>query len=70
MVTNDFIKTGSYYFLSNANGTLYLWGVAKDGMIDVHFNKAYGIRPIVELKAGITKTSGSGTNASPYNISI
>ena len=61
IITDDLIKTGSYYWLGQQQSSNDLWYVQPSGASSYTSNKAYGIRPIITLKPGI-KTSGKDEN--------
>jgi len=71
-ITDDLIKIGAYYWIATniTSGSSDLKSVESDGYITTTANQVYGYRPVIELKAGIKITGGSGTSDSPYNISI
>ena len=66
-------SSGSYFAVRGLsdNGVVFEYGLYQslsDG--STHFaNYAHGVRPVITLKSGIKKASGSGTQASPYIIS-
>ena len=72
--TSYYLHTGStywtmspYYFYSTGYANAFL--VANDGWLsDVSVYNTYGVRPVINLKATTTISSGNGTASSPFVI--
>jgi len=70
IITNDLIKTNTYYWLPMTFDSTTLREVNYSGTIAEAKDCSLGVRPVVTMKSGILKTGGSGTNSSAYNIAI
>ena len=69
-ITNNMVKTNSYYWLASVGGSNDLWNLREEGLISYSYDHSLGYRPVIVLKSGIKKTGGLGTNESPFTISI
>ena len=69
IINNDIIKTGTIYYLASAFDNNLLWGANLDVDVASHASNTFGVRPVIELKPGIQKIGGQGTNESPFIIS-
>ncbi len=64
--------TNTHYYLPTAKdgSSVTLLSVSYSGRVAGTSARAFGIRPVVVLKANVIATSGTGTKADPYRISI
>lgn len=69
-----YLYTGQYYWTMSpyrfySSGYVSVFDVYSSGHLDNHrVNSEHGVRPVVNLKADITISSGNGTASNPYVI--
>ena len=63
----DYWTMSPYYFI---NGFAFVSIVHSSGILSTNFkvNTAYGVRPVINLKANVTILSGDGSSLNPYKI--
>jgi len=62
---------GTSYWLTTQEEDVWLYYIeGLKGAVDSNCDADYGLRPVVVLKAGLSRSGGAGTSASPYNISV
>ena len=69
-----YLYTGQYYWTMSPSYYLGGWanvfGVSSNGDLDWNgVDSAYGVRPVLNLSADVTISSGDGTSSNPYVIS-
>ena len=73
--TSYYLYTGQAYWTMSpyyvaTYGLAYMFRVNSNGYLNYHFSdSSYGVRPVINLKADVTISSGNGTATSPYEIS-
>ena len=71
---NNYLYTGQYYWTmtpSYADDNAYpiVFGVSNDGILSRwSTNSIFGLRPVINLNANVTISSGDGTSSNPYTI--
>ena len=71
--TSYYLYTGQYYWTmspynTNSSGTARVFNVNSNGSLDWHgVDNAYGVRPVINLKADVQFT-GEGTVNSPFEV--
>ena len=70
-VADSMIQPGGFYYFATpySTSTSIYWAIVESGRFNTNGGYTFGLRPIINLKSGIIKSGGSGTNASPYSIS-
>ena len=73
LANNSYLNTGTYWWTSNASQDGHVWYVFPEGGISSKSNVynayyAYGVRPVITLKADVTFVSGNGTKENPYQF--
>ena len=71
--TNNYLYTGQNYWAMSPGcfigGYAGVFGVYGNGYLDFWYvNDAYGVRPVINLKANVTILSGDGSSLNPYKI--
>ena len=72
--TSYYLYTGQYYWTmspSNYYNNALVFIVDANGDLDstnVELSNGYGVRPVINLKADVTISSGDGTSSNPYVI--
>ncbi len=71
-VADSMIQPGGFYYFATpySGSTWVYWAIVESGRFNTNGGYTFGLRPIINFKSGVTKTGGSGTNATPYTISI
>jgi prepilin-type N-terminal cleavage/methylation domain-containing protein len=71
-VSDSMIQPGGFYYFATATspGGSVLWAIVESGRFNTNAGYTFGLRPVITLKAGVIKTGGTGTSASPFTISI
>ena len=72
--TSYYLYTGQYYWTLSPswfiNGWADVFRVRSNGYLNSNnVNNTYGVRPVINLKANVTITGGSGSSSNPYVIS-
>ncbi len=73
--TSNYLYTGQYYWTMSpyrfgSSGNAYVFYVYSNGQLSsLWVTSAVGVRPVVNLKASVQISSGSGTSSNPYVIS-
>ena len=72
--TNNYLYTGQYYwtmspsYFESSVDDAYVFRVSSVGDLNGEWvNKAYGVRPVINLRADVQLT-GSGTTSDPYEV--
>ena len=75
--SNYYLYNGKYYwtlspsYFLSGNSFASVWGVLPSGSLIPWFNVAdsFGVRPVINLKAGTLITKGDGTSLNPFVVS-
>ena len=68
-----YLYTEQYYWTMSPvwfdDGWAYVFFVYSNGSLDgIRVDLAYGVRPVINLKANVQISTGSGTSSNPYVI--
>ena len=71
--TGSYLYTGEYYWTMSpcwySRGDASVFSVSSDGRLDRwHADFAYGVRPVINIRADVSISSGDGSASNPYVI--